>query len=171
MIMTIGKISACSRPTRRAVPVRVALAPPNRSVSWSSRTKARTTRMPVICSRRMRFTLSIEVCMSRNCGSICRMTSPTAMASTGTATATSQERPTSCRSAMTMPPIMLIGADTMIARPMKTTICTWVTSLVLREIRVGAPNRETSWAENSPTRWKIAARRSRPIPMEEREER
>ncbi len=72
---------------------------------------------------------------------------------------------------MMMPPIMLIGADTMIARPMKTTICTWVTSLVLREIRVGAPNRETSWAENSPTRWKIAARRSRPIPMEEREER
>ena len=92
--MTIGKISACSRPTLRAVLVRVALATPNRSVSKSSRTKARTTRMPVICSRMIRFTLSIEVCMSRNCGIIFRMTRPTAIASTGTATAT---RPTTAR--------------------------------------------------------------------------
>ena len=55
---------------------------------------------------------------------------------------------------MMMPPTIMIGADTIIAAPMKTTVCTWVTSLVLREIRVGAPNRETSWAEKSPTRAK-----------------
>ena len=95
MIMTIGKISAWSRPTLSAVPVNVALASPNRSVSKSSRTKARTTRMPVICSRMIRFTLSIEVCMIRNCGIILRITRPTATASNGIATATSQDSPTS----------------------------------------------------------------------------
>ena len=65
---------------------------------------------------------------------------------------------------MTMPPTIMIGAETIIAAPMKTTVCTWVTSLVLREISVGAPKRETSWAEKSPTRAKTAARRSRPRP-------
>ena len=72
---------------------------------------------------------------------------------------------------MKMPPIMLIGAETMIASAMKTTICTWVTSLVLREISVGAPNFETSCAEKSPTRWKIADRMSRPSAIEAREAR
>ena len=57
----------------------------------------------------------------------------------------------------------------MMARAMKTTICTCVTSLVVREISVGAPNFETSWAEKSPTRWKISARRSRPIPIDVRD--
>ena len=46
----------------------------------------------------------------------------------------------------------MIGAETITAAAMKTTCWTWVASLVLREIRVGAPKRETSWAENSPTR-------------------
>ena len=67
---------------------------------------------------------------------------------------------------MKIPPTIMIGADTITARAMKTTICTWVTSLVLREMRVGAPNRLTSCAEKSTTRWKIPARRSRPIPIE-----
>ena len=42
------------------------------------------------------------------------------------------------------------------------TVCTWVTSLVLRLIRVGAPNRESSWAENCPTRRNTEERTSRP---------
>ena len=89
-----------------------------RSRSTSSRTKARTTRMPVICSRRMRFTESTDFCMARKCGTIRQMMSPIAMARAGTATATSQARPTSSRRAMKMPPTIMIGADTIIARNM-----------------------------------------------------
>ena len=96
--------------------------------------------MPVICSRMTRFTLSSEVCISRNCGIIRGMTRPTTTPSTGTATAMSQDSATSSRNAMKMPPTMMIGVETMIGSAMKTTICTWVTSLVLREISVGAPN-------------------------------
>ena len=71
--------------------------------------------MPVICSRRIRFTESTAVCMARKCGIICRMTSPMAMANAGTATATSQDNPASSRMAMTTPPTIMIGADTIIA--------------------------------------------------------
>ena len=39
----------------------------------SSRTKARTTRMPVICSRRTRLTQSTDSCIERNCGTIRRI--------------------------------------------------------------------------------------------------
>ena len=46
-----------------------------------------------------------------------------------------------------------------------TSICTCCTSLVSRVIRLGAPNSWTSRWENVPTRWKIAARTSRPKPI------
>ena len=42
------------------------------------------------------------------------------------------------------------------------TVCTWVTSLVLRLTSVGAPNRDSSCAENWPTRRKTDERTSRP---------
>ena len=66
----------------------------------------------------MRFTESTDFCIALKWGTIRRMTRPMATARAGTATATSQERPTSSRSAMTMPPTIMIGADTIIARPM-----------------------------------------------------
>ena len=69
---------------------------------------------------------------------------------------------------MMTPPTIMIGADTIIAAPMKTTCCTWVTSLVFREIRVGAPKRETSCSEKVPTRANTAVRRSRPRPAADR---
>ena len=163
--MTIGKISACSRPTLVATSVSSALAPPNRAVSCGSRTNARTTRIPVICSRRIRLTASIRACMTRNCGTIRTITAPMASTSTGTHTAISQDSPTSSRSAMTTPPTHMIGAATSIVQVSRTSICTCCTSLVLRVISDGAPNRLTSRAENSPTRWKIAARTSRPKPI------
>ena len=81
-------------------------------------------------------------------GSIRRTTSATDRARSGTATATSQDSPTSSRNAMNTPPIIISGAETIIVVAMNTMVCTWVTSLVLREISVGAPNRETSCAEN-----------------------
>ena len=84
------------------------------------------------------------------------MISPIAATSTGTHTATSQESPTSWRSAMTMPPTHMIGAATSIVQDISTSICTCCTSFVFRVISDGAPNRFTSRAENSPTRWKTA---------------
>ena len=66
---------------------------------------------------------------------------------------------------MTMPPTHMIGAATSIVQVMSTSICTCCTSFVVRVISDGAPNRPTSRAENSPTRWKTAARTSRPKPI------
>ena len=64
-----------------------------------------------------------------------------------------------------MPPTIMIGADTIRVPPISTSICTCCTSLVSRVISDGAPKCCTSRAENEPTRWKIAARRSRPKPI------
>ena len=118
--------------------------------------------MPVICSRSTRFTVSIRSCIIRNSGRICRTTSRIAPASTGMATATSQDRPTSSRSAMKMPPTMVIGADSSMVADISTSICTCWTSLVVRVISDGAPKRFTSRAEKARTRPKIASRTSRP---------
>ena len=118
MTMTTGNTRAISRPTARAVPVYCVLATAKRSRSRSSRTKARTTRIPVICSRRMRLTQSTASCIARKCGIIRQMIRPIATASAGTATATSQDSPTSSRRAMMMPPTIMIGAETIIARNM-----------------------------------------------------
>jgi len=158
--ITRGKARDMRRPTARAVPVYWVLASAKRARSCSSRTKARTTRIPVICSRSTRLTQSTDSCISLNCGIIRRMTRPMQSASSGTATATSQDSPTSSRRAMTTPPTIMMGAETIIAAPMNTTCWTWVTSLVFREISVGAPKRETSCSENVPTRANTAVRRS-----------
>ena len=160
--MTTGKISACSRPALVATAVRSALALPNRAVSSGSRTNARTTRIPPICSRSTRLTSSIIDCMRRNRGTIRTTITPIAPASTGTDTATSHDSPGSSRSAMTIPPMHMIGAATSIVQEVSTSICTCWTSFVHRVISDGAPNRATSCVENSPTRWKTAARTSRP---------
>ena len=125
--------------------------------------------MPVICSRRTRLTVSTDSCILRNHGTIRTTIEPTITPSSGTATATNHDRPTSSRKAMKMPPIIMIGIETMNIRPMLSTVCTWVTSLVLREIRVGAPNRDSSCAENAPTRSKTAPRRSRATAAEEKD--
>ena len=71
----------------------------------------------MICSRRMRLTLSTDCCMRRKLGIIRAMTIETAAPSTGTATAMSHDSPTA-RGAMTTPPTIMIGAETMIASPM-----------------------------------------------------
>ena len=68
--ITTGNASAISRPARNAVSVTSSLARANRAVSMSSRTKERTTRMPVSCSRSTRFTVSIRFCICRNSGTI-----------------------------------------------------------------------------------------------------
>ena len=76
--MTVGNMNAMSRPARSEVAVRSSLASPKRSASNGSRTKARTTRMPVICSRSTWLTSSMRSCITRNCGTIRTITMPTA---------------------------------------------------------------------------------------------
>lgn len=146
-IITIGNIQACRRPARRAVSVRRSFATSNRARSTGSRTKARTTRMPVICSRSTWLTRSIRSCMRRNCGTIRETTSPTPPTSSGMLTVSTHDRPTSSRSAMTMPPTEVIGAAMKSVQVISTNIWTWVTSLVIRVMSDGAPNSLTSRAE------------------------
>ncbi len=160
--ITVGNISVWSRPTRSAVSVSSRFETSKRRASARSRTNARTTRIPLICSRSTRLTVSIRGCIARNCGTIREMISPTLPASTGTAITRSRESVRSSRSAITIPPMHMIGADTSIVVPISTSICTCCTSLVVRVMSDGAPNRPTSRAENSPTCAKIAPRRSRP---------
>ncbi len=84
--MTVGNISAISRPTASETSVSSAFAVPYRACSCSSRTKARMTRMPVICSRTTWFIRSMRSCIVRNSGRICQMMAPTTKISTGTMT-------------------------------------------------------------------------------------
>jgi hypothetical protein len=91
--------------------------------------------------------LSIFDCMVRNSGIRRQTRKPTTAPSSGTATQTSQERLTSSRSAMMMPPMHIIGVATMKFRPSSTSICTCWTSLVPRVISDGAPKRPISRAE------------------------
>ena len=121
--------------------------------------------MPVICSRRTRLITSMRTCILRNSGRIFRMISQTSTTSTGTTMSSNDDSGTSCRSANTMPPTHMIGAITISVNVISASICTCCTSLVVRVIRLGAPNLPTSRAENVCTRSKIAARMSRPTAM------
>ena len=111
-------------PARMATVVRSLLAVSNRSVSRGSRTKARTTRTPVICSRSRRLTSSIRDCMSRKLGTIREMMNPSSTASTGTVAAISHDSPRSSRIAMMIPPTIMIGAITISVHDISTSICT-----------------------------------------------
>ncbi len=163
--ITSGNIVASQRPAFTATSVRSSFAWPNRSCSCGSRTNARTTRMPVICSRSTRLTSSIRLCILRKFGTIRLTTKPTVRNSAGTTTARIQPRPMSSRSAISTPPTIMIGAETAIVQPISTSICTCWTSLVVRVISDGAPNCWNSRVEKLPTRWNSSRRRSRPKPI------
>ena len=152
IIVMTGPSSTNSRPIRTDVSVRAALASVNRRVSWRSRTNARTTRMPWICSRSTPLTSSMLSCIRWNSGMRRATIHATITSSTGTETHTSQDRPGSSRMAMMMPPTAMIGTATMKFRAMRVSICTWLTSLVPRVMRVAAPKRPSSSAENASTR-------------------
>ena len=115
------------------------LASVKRSVSWASRTKARTTRMPVICSRSVPLMASSLSCMTRKSGMSLAMSAEMTPRSTATETHTSQERPASSRMAMMMPPMAIIGADTMKFMVIMNVIWTCWTSFVPRVMSVGVP--------------------------------
>ncbi|CAB4852301.1 unannotated protein [freshwater metagenome] len=104
--------------------------------------------------------------MRLNCGTIRDTITAIAATSTPTLTTMSHASPMSCLSAMMIPPTHMIGADTIIVQVSRTSICTCWTSLVVRVMSEGAPNRVISRAENEPTRWKTEARTSRPKAIE-----
>ena len=149
--VTVGHMSAWSLPTCNAVAVRSSFAPANRAASAGSRTNARTTRMPVICSRSTRFTASIFGCMIRNFGIIRPMMRPMPPAMAGMHTSRSFDSPRFSRSAITIPPTHMIGATTSIVMLMSTSICTCWTTFVVRVMSDGAPNLPTSRADSLPT--------------------
>ena len=136
--------------------------PPNRSSSLRSRTNARITRTPLICSRSTRLVWSIRSCICRNSGRIRMMITPTMTASSGTATSSSEDSLTSWFRARMMPPTHMMGADTISVNVSMASIWTCCTSLVARVISDGVPNRPTSRAEKPCTRRNSACRTSRP---------
>ena len=138
------------------------MASPKRAVSFGSRTNARTTRRPVICSRITSLMRSMRSCILWNCGTIRTITRPTLMMRAGTLTSSSSESGPSSRTAMIEPPMIVIGAATKSVQTMTTSVCTCVTSLVMRVMSVADPKVATSWAEKSVTRWNSAPRTSRP---------
>ena len=68
--MTIGNIMTMRRPALRADSVTSAFAWAKRSRSTGSRTNARTTRMPVSCSRSTRLIASMRFCIRRKWGTM-----------------------------------------------------------------------------------------------------
>lgn len=160
--ITSGNISASSRPVPSETSVRSVLARPNRSVSYRSRTKARMTRLPVICSRSTRLTVSSRFCMERKSGRSRQTTTPTEAAITGSTASSTPESGTSWPSAMITPPTHMMGAVTISVKVIRASIWTCWTSLVVRVIRDGAPKPFSSRAEKDCTRSKTAARTSRP---------
>jgi len=147
----IGPMSTKMRPMRTATSVRASLAAANRRVSCSSRTKARMTRRPMICSRSTALTSSVRSCMTVNSGISCRISRAMMMTTTGAEAHTSQDRPASSRTAMMMPPTTISGRLTMKLSISRNSIWICWTSLVPRVIRVGAPKEETSSAPKPST--------------------
>ena len=160
--ITLGNMNACRRPARSDVSVSASLATPNRSPSSGSRTKARTTRMPVICSRNTWLTRSMRICMFSNCGTSRMTTSPTAVTSAGIATTRISDSGPSSRMARNRPTTIVMGAATNSVHIITTSIWTCWTSLVIRVISEEAPKWLTSCAEKRVTPWNSPPRTSRP---------
>ncbi len=165
MSMTVGSISANSRLTRRDVAVRSWLASSKRRSSCSVRTKARMTRTPLRLSRTTWLIRSTLTCIARNSGRARRIITAMKVAMIGTMTSRMSDSWASSRTAMITPPMAMIGARIMMLRPITRTIWTCWTSLVLRVMSDGVPNRLVSVWEKLTTLWKIAPRTSRPKAM------
>ena len=144
---TVGNIDAISRPARSEVSVSSALATAKRSDSSGSRTNARTTRMPVICSRSTELTRSMRICICWKAGTMRYTTCPRSSTAAGIATSSTTDSPMSSRTARMIPITIVSGAATIIVAPSTTSICTCCTSLVMRVMSDGAPNAPTSRLE------------------------
>ncbi len=107
---TVGNIAAIRWPVRSAVAVSSSLAPANRSVSSGSRTNARTTRMPVICSRSTPLTRSTRACISWNVGTMRDTSEPRMITAAGIANTRMIESCALSRTAM-IDPITMVSGD------------------------------------------------------------
>ena len=113
--------------------------------------------MPLSTSRVTWFTRSIRACIDLKSGIADRTIRPMNTSSIGMATKTTVDSDTLSRSAMMMPPIIIMGASRMTLSIINTTICTCCTSLVVRVISDGVPKRLTSACEKLSTWRKSAA--------------
>jgi hypothetical protein len=89
----------------------------------------------------------MRTCMRSKAGTIRRTMSPNTTATAGIEKTSTHERPMSSRVASTIPITIVSGAVIIIVVVSTTSICTCCTSLVMRVIRVGAPNWPTSRVE------------------------
>ena len=89
--------------------------------------------------------------MSRKVGTILTTTVPRIVATSGTDTTMIHDKATSCLSAKIKPPIAVKGAANKSVQLINTSICTWVTSFVMRVMSDGEPKCATSRAEKSLT--------------------
>ena len=149
--VAVGNINACRRPPRNATSVTAAFASLKRCFSSGSRTKARTIRIPVSCSRRISLMRSIRSCILRKDGTMLPMMNPSSTARIGIENIKMRDKPRSCCMASITPPIEVNGALNNNVQVIKTNICTCCTSFVMRVISEGAPNCATSRAEKSLT--------------------
>ena len=169
--MMRGIIDAMIRLTLRWVSTKSLLAASNRSASCSSRLKARTTRIPVRFSRRTRLSLSILAWMALKRGIPLRIPQVIKRARKGRAHISVRDRSGSMDTAIMTPPTAMMGALTTILRVIRTTIWTWVMSLVVRVMSDAVPSLSNSRREKRSTREKTFSRRSRPKPVEVLEDR
>ena len=160
--MTNGKSTANKVPMVNASRMMSPLAWSKRLRSRGSRVNALITRMPVICSRTTRLMVSILTWLSWKSGVIRQISTPITEPSATTATRISHDSTRSSRNAMKTPPIMVIGAEIIMVQVISTSICTCCTSLVVRVIKLGAPNWLSSRVLNDNVRSKTAPRTSRP---------
>lgn len=137
----IGKTSEKSLNTRCHSPVSSSLTSAKRFSSYLTRANALMTRMPPRFSRMSWLMRSVRACTFLNNGMAERSTTNRNTNITGRITASEMDSFMSCRNAMMMPPMAIMGANSIMVRPMASSIWTCWTSFVLRVMSEGAPKR------------------------------
>ena len=161
----MGFISAAMRPTLSWASFSSLLAFAKRSASASSRPKARTTRTPVRFSRVAEVTASSFCCTRLYIGEVSFITPKTITASTGMAMTKMLAAPQSMVKAITIAPMTMNGLRRNRRRNMFTPFCTWLTSAVMRVMRVETPMVSSSVKESF-WMWAISSwRRPVDVPM------
>ncbi len=123
--------------------------------------------MPLRDSLVTRFSLSTSFCISLNFGRATEKISITTPIRIITATAIIQLRDMLLFKAIMIPPIPMMGEKASILSPMVVNICIWVTSLVVRVMRVEAEKLSNSSREKDSTFLKTSCLNflARPAPI------
>jgi len=169
MSVMMGMSTAMARATNSMVLVRSRLAPSKRASSSCCLLNARMTIMPVRCSRITRFRRSIFCWMTRNLGMAMENMTASTPSRAITARAMSHTMLVERSMARITPPMPRIGAYSRMRMMMPTSICTCVTSLVVRVINEAVEKRSNSVPRKDSTFSNTAPRRSRATPEEVRE--